>query len=118
MEYSQTLLEALKYEPTEFEVQSECYQYLKQRYPLVRGEIKVQFKRQYKGQRRPRGARYDIVVCDTNSLPLFIIEVKRKESMVSSKLKYYEKLAGVRCYIVGSLKQCISVIDNIDNNLD
>lgn len=113
MEYTRTLLEALKSPPTEFEVQSDCYQYLKQKYPIVRGEIKLQFKREIKGMRRPRGARYDIVVCDKESIPMFIIEVKRKETMANTKSKHYENLSGVKCYTAGSLDQCKRIVDTL-----
>jgi len=114
MEYTQTLKQALEHEPTEFEVQSDCYQYLKQKYPIVRGEVKVQFEREFKGMRRQRGARYDIVVCDSNLVPLFIIEVKRKETMTNSKSDHYEKLSGIKCYTAGSLEQCISITDKLN----
>jgi hypothetical protein len=107
------LADAVKRAPTEFEVQADCYQLLKQHFPVVRGEIKIQFDRENKYERRPRGARYDLVVCDIDYKPLFVVEVKRKERETHSKAAHYERLSGVKCYTVGSLNQCKQLIERI-----
>ena len=109
-----SLLQALQAQPTEFEVHSDCYQYLKQHYPIVRGEVKLQFDRVEKYTRRPRGARFDLVVCNEQALPLFIVEVKRKERETNaSKTAHYETVSGVKCYTVGSLAQCEVLIKSL-----
>lgn len=112
------LKEAVKRPVTEFEVQADCYQYLKRVYPLVRGEIKLRPDdvRDFKNGRRSfahRGARFDLVICDTQSKPLFVIEVKRKEKRVNSKQHLYEQLATVPCYTVGSLLECQELVNTL-----
>lgn len=115
MQQTQSLREALRRPPTEFEVQSDCYQYLKNEYPIVRGEIKVQFERIDKKSRRPRGARFDLVVCDRDYEPQFVVEVKRHEGRMNTKSAHYERLSGVRCYTVGSLAQCQDLVSRLKN---
>lgn len=99
------LLQARTGPPTEFEIHADCYQILKEHYPCVRGEVKLQFKRpDDKKIRRPRGARFDLVVY-SDTEPLFIVEVKRFEGRTSPKKLHYETLSGVSCYTVGSVAE-------------
>lgn len=109
------LHKALSKPLTEFEVQAECYHLLKQHYPLVRGEIKVQFDKPDKNVRRERGARFDLVICDTNKTPLFIVEVKRTETTKNSKQSHYETLTGLPCFTIGSVAQCEELIHSLNN---
>lgn len=107
---------------TEFEVHAECYCLLKKHFPLVRGEVKLSFLRP-RGENGKRirnergrfasggkGARFDLVVYDTNKKALFTVEVKRNESRINTKQRHYEEISGVPCYLVGSLRQCEELI--------
>lgn len=108
---------------TEFEIHSDCYQLLKQHYPLVRGEVKVAFERpkdengkslrdKYgKKIKAQRGARFDIVVFDSNNQAVFVVEVKRNEKRKNTKKAHYENIAGVNCHTVGSVEQCEELIN-------
>ena len=110
---------------TEFEIHSDCYQLLKQHYPLVRGEVKVAFERpknengkalrdKYgKKVKAQRGARFDLVIFNEKNESIFVIEVKRNEKRTNSKKDHYENIAGVPCYTVGSLEQCLSLIKSL-----
>ena len=111
--------------PTEFEVHSDCYQYMKSVLPLVRGEIKVSFSRpkdengkilrdgRGKKVRAQRGARFDLVAYDNKNKAIFIVEVKRNEERRNTKKDHYERTGGVPCYTVGSLDQCKKLISQM-----
>ena len=110
---------------TEFEIHSDCYQLLKQHYPLVRGEVKIAFDRpkdengrtlrnKYgKKVKAQRGARFDLVVFNEKNQSIFVVEVKRNEKRINSKKNHYENIAGVPCYTVGSAKQCQHLIESL-----
>lgn len=100
---------------TEFEIQADCYQYLKQNFPLVRGEIKIQHEKT-SHLRRSRGARFDLVVyqfIDNMYVPIFTLEVKRTEKRLNTKRSHYESLSGVPCYTIGSLVQCKDLVSRL-----
>lgn len=110
---------------SEFEVHSDCYQYLKGIYPLVRGEVKIEIPRKKDSNGRTirlskntkvpreRGARYDLVVYNSSHDPLFTIEVKRNEKHSHSKQEHYELLAGVPNYLVGSITQLQALVHDL-----
>ena len=123
-EYQSILLGSLKKPKSESEIHSDCYQYLKTIYPVVRCEVKLEIprKKDYEGKtlrikgkkiKRQKGARFDIVVCDELYNPKFIIEVKRKEHRINTKQKHYGMLTSLPCYTVGSLAQCKELISSV-----
>ena len=60
-----------------------------------------------------RGARFDLVIFNEKNESIFVIEVKRNEKRTNSKKNHYENIAGVPCYTVGSLEQCLSLIKSL-----
>lgn len=110
---------------TEFEVQAEAYNLLKQSGFLVRGEYAYydpDFVYYRRGEKRiGRGARFDLVILDCMGDVILIIEVKKTRREYSSSTirgDKYQKMTGKKCIYIRGMQEAKDVVSIVEKTLD